>query len=353
MIKVVENMHKVYLADNSFSGHHKVYLDSLLAIDSTIDISIETKFNQDKININYYLDRYKFINNITSMIEGPNNSLILHLLYIDNLYTNPVFPSFLKNHTIIGTLHHYPQNKIKMKLLKIFSRKITLIIVHSEYIKNILKKNGISNVEVVHYPSFYEYEMISDKYAIKKDLGIPTDKIVLSALGGTRSDKGLDILLESFKYIPDDIKRKVLLNIVGKEETYNEEFINEKIKNYGINSRIYLDFVSDEDFISNVLISDFIILPYRKFFTGNSGPMTESIRNNIPVIGPDYGNLGYLINKYNLGYTFDVEDPISLATTITNGIENKNRDFKSKYSEYISVEKFKESYKNLYKGLAK
>ena len=56
---------------------------------------------------------------------------------------------------IVYTNHHLPQNKIKMDLLKHFSKKINRIIVHSEHSKSILRNNGIKNVEVIDYPYFF------------------------------------------------------------------------------------------------------------------------------------------------------------------------------------------------------
>lgn len=44
--------------------------------------------------------------------------------------------------------------------------------------------------------------------------------------------------------------------------------------------------------------------------------MTETIRCVVPIIAPNYENLGTLTNEYNLGYTFEVESSKSLAETI-------------------------------------
>lgn len=347
-------MGKVYLADNILSGHHKVYLDTLLQIDNTVDISEETSFTMNKKNLKYIIDRSKFINKMLRRIELDdfNGEKILHLLYLDNLYTIPFWGKLYdKNLKVIATLHHLPQTPFKMMMLKNFSKKIDVIIVHSEYSKLQLIENGICNVEVVDYPSFYDYSKFSSKNEIREQLAMPHDRIVLSVLGGTRYDKGLDILLESFKYVNENVKNKVLLNIVGKEETYTKEFINNKIKEYNINTRIELGFVEDDDFCKNVLISDFVVLPYREIFTGNSGPMTEAIVNNIPVIGPDYGNLGYLIKKNNLGFVFEVEQPDALAAVI-NEIPYIGRcSINADYIKKLTKEEFLTLYAYLYENI--
>lgn len=343
--------YKVYLVDNILTGHHKVYLDALLSVNETVNISEVTKFTANKKDLRYIIDRKIFINKILKKISADNfnGKQILHLLYLDNIYIIPQITK-LYNNTIkvIGTLHHMPQNKIKMMLLKNFSKKINCIVVHSEYIKQCLSKNGIKNVEVVEYPSFYDYSKIPSKYEIKKEYNIPNDKIVISALGGTRYDKGLDILLDSFKYIDTISKNKILLNIVGKEETFTKEFIDSKIKEFHINARVKLGYVEDDEFAKNVVLSDIIVLPYRKIFTGNSGPMTEAIVNDIPVIGPDYGNLGYLIEKYRLGNVFRPEDSRDLALVIIDALSRNLNNKISNYSKKLTVENFINNYKELY-----
>lgn len=350
---VVTSMCKVFLVDNKYTGHHKVYLDTLNTIDKTINSTIEMEFERRKTTLKFFIDRQKFISELLLSLNSKQNKIdkkIVHLLYIDELYSNPFLPNLNKYFKVIGTLHHYPHNKVKMKLFKIFAKKIDTIVVHSEYIKKRLVENNINNVEVIHYPSFYDYSNLPDANSLKKSMGFQDDKIIISALGGTRYDKGLDILLESFKYIPDKYKEQVILNIVGKEETFKSAYINECIKKYAIISRVDLGFVSDEEFMSNVLISDYIILPYRNNFTGNSGPMTEAIINRIPIIGPNNGNLGYLSNKYNLGITFKPEDPVSIAESITQTIDNKV-EINSEYSDKLTISYFVEKYEELYKKL--
>lgn len=349
-------MYKIYLADNTLTGHHKVYLDTLLHIENTIDISHCTGFEANKKKVRYILDRKKFVQDALGKIKNDEfqGQKVLHLLYLDNLYTIPFF--LIKNNLtsvkIIGTLHHMPQSKIKMLLLKMCSKKLDRIIVHSDYIKEQLLLEGIKNVEVVDYPSFYDYSIYPPKENIKKSWNISNEKIIFSVLGGTRFDKGIDILLESFKHLNQQHKDEILLNIVGKEETFDKEFIMRKIEQFKINARVELGFVDDEDFAKNVLISDYIVLPYRMIFTGNSGPMTEAIVNKIPVITPSFGNLGYLTEKYHLGEVFKIEDCQSLALTLEKCLQNKQYDY-GDYWEKLNVSHFSSRYNDIYNILFK
>ena len=349
-------MNKVYLTDNTLTGHHKVYLETLLHTENIVDISKCTDFENNKKKLRYILDRKRYIQDALKEVKNDKfqGEKVLHFLYLDNLYTIPFFLMKNKedNIKIIGTLHHMPQNRAKMSLLKMCSKKIEKIIVHSEYIKEQLVSEGIQNIEVVDYPSFYNYSIYPTKENIKKSWNISDGKIIFSVLGGTRFDKGIDILLESFKHLNQNHKDEILLNIVGKEETFDKEFIMRKIEQFKINARVELGFVDDEDFAKNVLISDYIVLPYRMIFTGNSGPMTEAIVNKIPVITPDFGNLGYLTEKYHLGEVFKIEDCQSLALTLERCLQNKQYDYED-YWKRLNVSHFNSRYNEIYNTLFK
>ncbi|MGL4861559.1 MAG: glycosyltransferase [Cetobacterium sp.] len=341
---------KIKLCEIQETGHRKIYLETLLKIKKTEKkiIKINICSNIKKI-INYLKDRIRLYDSFFQNIEKKDS---IHFLNLDMFITVP----FLKKQqvNIIGTLHFIPSNKIKLFLLKNFSRKINLIIVHSDILKEKLMKIGIKNVEVVNYPSFYDYSFIVSKEHLIKKFKLE-NKIILTALGGTRDDKGLDILLKSFEYLDDKLKEKIVLNIAGKEETFKKDFIAQKSKENKINIRGKYGFLTDEEFMENVLLTDIMVLPYRKKFGGNSGPMTEAIVNKIPCIAPKGLNIGDLTEKYNLGLTFECENPKSLAETIEKMILNKEKKefFTSNYHKKLTVENFLRSYEEIYSKLGK
>lgn len=339
----------VCLMDNTFNGHHLSYLEALKTIDSVRDISKEMKVSLDmKKVISYIKDRS---NVIRYAVRQLNNENILHLLYLDNLYTAAPFLTFPKHLKVIGTLHHFPNSRSKEKMLKSFSKKLALIIVHSEYTAKQLEALQIRNYQVIDYPSFHSITGILRREELRAQEGIAEDKVVISALGGTRLDKGLDFLLEALSYLSDSHKQKLIINIAGKEETFKRDYITTKLDKAGVQARVQLKLLSDEEFGDNVELSDAIILPYRRMFTGNSGPMTEGVNHNRAIIGADHGNLGFLINQYKLGYTFESENVQSLADTIERFIDegwNVSQESMA-YQDRLKMSSFIESHRQLYK----
>lgn len=329
------------LIDTSTDGHHLVYQKKLLEIKNT-EIIIK------RMKLSLKESKLKFFKKILEVIEVEKNEDI-HFLTLDFLYKYPLIKKLNENRLVVGTLHKEPNSFLKKILLKNFSKKISVIIVHSEFTKEALNKIGIYNVEVIEYPSFYDYPKLM-KEDLKKIENLE-DKIIISCLGGTRFDKGLDILLEAFQYIEENIKNKIVLNIVGKEEYFKKEYINQMSKKNNIKIREKYDFVTDEEFMKNILLTDIMIMPYRKIFGGNSGPMTEAIVNKIPSIVPTNTNIGYLAQKYNLGETFQAENSRDLAKVLTKMIKEKKEYFDTDYNKKLTLNNFLKKHQHIYNDL--
>ena len=337
---------KIYLVDNANDGHHKVYQDTLNKINNTQILNKIIKFTDLKENfIKAYKERstfFKYVNSKTNKVD------IIHLLYIDSLYKCPLIDKKLnRDKKYIGTLHWVPKDAFRQNLLKRFSKKIELIIVHSEFLEEELNKIGIKNVKTIEYPSFIN---INNKN-IKKDKELK-DKIVISCLGGTRKDKGLDILSEAFKFIDSKCKEKIVFNICGIEQDIKYDDIMMSAKENNINVICKNKFLTEEEYEEEIYKTDVILLPYRKIFTGNSGPMTDGIYADKFILGPNNGNLGYLIKKYNLGSTFIQENYNDLAREIEkiSQVEVKKTH---KYKYELSIDKFNEKYTDIYNYLEK
>lgn len=331
----------IYLLDNNLSGHHKVYLEALKEIKDTKDICVEKNLEGRKWHYKYFLDRVLYLKTSLEMVKDKD---ILHILYLDLFYTVPFVSKLIKSKSVIGTLHHIPHNKIKQKLLRLMAKDMKYIVVHSEFSKRELFKIGIKNVAVIDYPSFFDYSKFEKKEILKEKMNISKNFFIISALGGTRADKGLDVLLESFKYIEKSIKDKILLNIVGKEETYKKQFIEKKSKEYGIKIRLKLGFVEDDEFCKNILITDCMVMPYRKIFTGNSGPMTEAIVNNIPCIAPKEIMIGEMVEEYKLGLTYEVNNEKKLGEIIEKIVEYENERNNLDFTKNYFLLKYREIY---------
>lgn len=329
----------IYLVDNVNDGHHVLYEKELSKINNTIAVKKRNKFkNFKEAPISAIINRKNYLKAM-----GYKNEIV-HLLYFDIFYK---VPSAIKNlkkrgNVIICTLHKFPQRNIDIFLLKEAAKYVDVIVVHSEYIEQQLNDIGLYNVTVINYPSFL------DNSAMSKVNVINREKIVVSCIGGTRYDKGLDILIEAFKYLYDKTKIKLVFNIAGKEEDIKYNELKREGYAYNVNIKTSERILSENEYFKNIAQSDVILLPYRKIFNGNSGPMTDGVFLGKYIVGPNHGNLSYLINKYHLGVCFETEKPESLARILNNLIIREPDDDYKKYIESIKMKRFLEEYENIY-----
>lgn len=317
-------MKKIFIIEPSPNkdGHFYVYKKTLLEIPGTYECPMTIDFKKLK-NYNAIKQLWIITTSFYKLIKQVPKGEVVHILYADIYYKIPfILNKLMKERRTILTVHSCPNGKLKRKLMKQFYKNAEIIIVHSEYIKNQFEALGLKNVELVHYPSFYDYSLIQPIEKLRIKYNIRKGDVVLGALGGLRKDKGIDILIESMKYISSNIKKRIILNIAGAPFDYSIDEIKCMCAEVNVRSNLILRFLSDEEFMECVVLSDIMVFPYRSTMTANSGPMTEAMVNRKPCIIPANTNLSAINEMYNVGVTFNQEDAASLGKTIENYIQH-------------------------------
>lgn len=262
----------------------------------------------------------------------------LYILYLDPFIIQINILRSLFKKKVVGTLHWYPDKKIKIKILHKLKKKI-IIVVHTEEILKKMKKDAI----LIYYPKFENEEIKNMERKDKKN-------ITILYFGALRLDKGVDILLESFKYTNSNFN----FIIAGKESTFSKKFVEEKIKD--INPERYIidiDYISEEKMKEYYDMSDVVVLAYRKHFLGESGILIDSISKGKVIISTPISNAKEIINKYNNGELINFDDYKMLAEKIDKIVNNF--DFYSKnviepqkyYLQLHSLERFINEYKKI------
>ena len=227
---------KILFVDNDLNGHHEIYLRNLMMQEykciyvlpkyiSGVDCKKQYIYEGDIHSLIGYIDWIIFISNVAKNEEVD----IVHFLNADVLIR---YFGFLLNKLnrskVIGTFHHFTYSYLRNISRKIVFSKVNEGIVHTDYLYDVARKSGIDNCIHVEYPVFERFDGISNVEA-RRHFGIPIDNAkVISAIGGTRETKGLDILLEALC----DVNDNFYLLIAGKDEFFSRDFIEEKIQTY-------------------------------------------------------------------------------------------------------------------------
>lgn len=346
-------MYSIYLADlvGDTEGHF-YFMEALSRIENSHYADTrERKILVKKHFIRGVAERFRIYWNVLAEVKSKPGNKIIHFQTGDKFYFLPIlFSPESKDCKVLITLHRCPSHPVMQKLLKNFSRKISYIVVLSEFLKEELSAIGISNVVVIEHPTFHDYSVIDSKDDLRQRYRIPHEKIVISALGGTRYDKGVDILLDSFSYLTDEEKSKILLNISGRPQDFDFRYIMDKVEMHRIEARIDLRNVSNTEFCENVKLTDWMAIPYRKTFMGVSGPMVEAISQGIPCIVPQAGSLDCFCKKFHAAETFAPESAESLAETLKK-IVSGNTKTQPEGIERLSCEHFVQKHVELYNTL--
>lgn len=353
---------KILLIDNACSGHHLYYINGIIEMlkSNNIDYGIGTEgenFTQFSASKMYELppvDGFflysKWIRTIAKILKEESFDIV-HIITGDN-YLRMFgwgISSLNRMAQVIVTFHHYNSSFLRNASYRRIADSASAVVVHTASIKEALDSQGIKNVRQIEYPQCNILERTSKQEACER-LGLGnSDATILLALGGTRIDKGLDILLDALS----SVKENFYLIIAGKEEDFTKDYIEAHIESYRDKVKLLLQFLPDDLYQTVLNAADIVVLPYRQIFDGASGPLCNGVWLDKEIIGPSHGSLGQIIEKNDLGSTFETENAASLSEVISKSLNTKWKP-DTKYQNYkksISLEQFQNDYKELYEGL--
>jgi len=232
---------KILYVDSSVGGHHFKYMNRIIQEALSLGIEVSTilpseddsypfkniylKFPKRKNIFKFIFDINRWLKKISKLVneEKPD---IIHFLYSDSFY---FFGGFGLRHIskkvkiIVLTQHHIPHGKIRSFLYRSTLRKVSKVVEHTERNCKLRQSKYDNKIEYIAYPVFHSSIISKDEARKKLNLKINSQTLLLLALGGTRYDKGLDILLDAL----NSVRIPFYLVIAGKEQFFKLNFIKE------------------------------------------------------------------------------------------------------------------------------
>lgn len=203
----------------------------------------------------------------------------------------------LRKRRIIITVHNvlpHEKSRFKKSLDSIVLSLGDYFIVHTDKNKGDLAQlYGISKdrIHIVPHGVLEPFPLrwIS-KTEARRRLGIPPDKRVILHFGNIRDYKGLDILIESLKFVKEEVSDIAIL-IAGKPWG-NWEKYERLIERFGVSDIVIkrLDFIPPSEVEFYFSASDIVVLPY-KYFDSQSGIGALSLPFEKPLIVTHVGGL--------------------------------------------------------------
>ena len=302
------------------------------------------------------LARIQYILKINQLIKIRNINIV-HFLYLDGFIRALMFFSTRRHEACHATNHWFYMlpdfvTGFKSHTIAFFERlflKILIlrgwrVITHSIVGANKLFGNAEN---VLDFPIVPMRHVCSDKIkSFRNSFGLTSSSVLLLCFGGTRFDKGADLAVKALAKLDDNYH----LIVAGKEKHIAFETLAEIAKDANCSDRLHLinGFVSDEDTELLFNACDVVFIPYRKIFSGQSGPLTIGASLGKFIISSNSIIFEETLRNYNLGQVFEAENVTASAEKIQNikslDACRSTKAFNSAHSSVRFVEKLKIKY---------
>lgn len=197
---------------------------------------------------------------------------------------------------------------------------------------------------IAQHPIYYDIASLKlDSSACKKELGLPADKKIIMAFGQFRNDEEI----EMFRNLGQEFGNDVLFYAQRIEtgRLYNGWDVLSTLR--CVRKRIHLHSKNfmygmnriDEDLVPKYFAAADAIFIQRKTIL-NSGNLPMAFSAGKPVIGPDRGNVGTILNSTG-NYIFNPDDTTSIVSSVKNVIKDWTR------ADAIGVENHKFALSNM------
>ncbi|MEM6835378.1 MAG: glycosyltransferase [Cyanobacteria bacterium P01_C01_bin.120] len=157
---------------------------------------------------------------------------------------------------------------------------------------------------------------------LKAVLGITPERRVFLLFGAITDRKGVYQLLDAIAQLSPEVCQQICILIVGESKLKHE--LNARIQQLTAEKPIQIiqhyEFVSDNAVSSYFQSADVVLAIYQKH-VGMSGILLHAAAAKTPVLSSDYGLMGELTQRYQLGIAVDSTEPSAIANGMIQCLE--------------------------------
>lgn len=160
---------------------------------------------------------------------------------------------------------------------------------------------------------------VEHEAAIVQRLGIEPGRRVFCLQGVLDRRKGIKELLECLVHIPEDAASKICILLLGKLNEGHRDEILSLVES--LQSRLSVQIILKDEWITGSVqhyyrLSDVILATYQGHM-GSSSALIRAALAGKPVLSSDYGLMGAITRKHNLGMDVDTGDSRAMAAALT------------------------------------
>lgn len=152
--------------------------------------------------------------------------------------------------------------------------------------------------------------------ALKQSLGIDLDRRVFLFFGAFSARKGAHQLLDAVRQLSPERCQRLCLLVVGPTDAKEKEFLESSIAEISASLPIQVvqqhRFVPDEEIQPYFHLADVVLTPYQRHI-GMSAILVRAAAAHKPVLSSNFGLMGGVVRRYQLGLAVDSTVPAELA----------------------------------------
>ena len=191
------------------------------------------------------------------------------------------------------------------------------------------------------HPIYDHYGERMTKAAACKALNLPGDKQYMLFFGLVRAYKGLDLLLDAFGMVKDQLPDLQL--IIAGEFYEDEDKYRAQIASLGLTDRVIIrnEFIPDDDLRKYFGAADLIVQPYKT--ATQSGVTQVAFHFEKPMLVTNVGGLGEIVHDHQMGYACEPKAE-AIAADLLDYYQNNRQ---KAYTTYLKKEKTKYAWSNM------
>ena len=191
------------------------------------------------------------------------------------------------------------------------------------------------------HPIYDHYGAQMEKNEACQALDLDPEKQYMLFFGLVRAYKGLDLLLDAFGKVKDqlpDLRLIVAGEFYEDEEKYRAQLYFNKLNDRVI---IHNDFIADADLRKYFGAADLIVQPYKS--ATQSGVTQVTFHFEKPMLVTNVGGLGEIVHDHKMGYAVE-PNAEAIAEAITDYYTNNRQ---ADYTQYLIQQKENYSWSGL------
>jgi glycosyltransferase involved in cell wall biosynthesis len=165
---------------------------------------------------------------------------------------------------------------------------------------------------------------------IREHLGIEPNRKVFLLFGALTERKGVHQLLEAISQLPAQLCEQICLlfvgNLTSRIETQFKSQIQAVCQAKPVQILGNYEYIPDSAIPNYFQVADVVLAPYQRH-VGMSGILLLAAAAEKPLLSSDYGLMGELVQRYELGLIVDSTQPSEIAKGLTQLMQSSLQSF--------------------------